>query len=130
MSNSRRTARGNRYRSGYLRSPAWFGRRDRWFRTQARTGVPLTCEACDVAADRDELELHHVVYTGVVEIDGRWHARERHPDLIPLHPACHELLHRLIDRDAVLARHRDRRTASTLALKRLHAKLTAVGGGA
>lgn len=129
MSNSRRSAAtGRAYRSGYLRSPAWFARRDRWFRAQARTGIPLTCEACGHAATSAELELHHTDYRGVYKEGGQWRAREAHTDLVPLHPGCHDLLHRLIDRDAVLSRDRDRRTASAFALDRLRANLTELDG--
>jgi hypothetical protein len=55
--------------------------------------------------------------------DSAWRAFERHQDLVPLHPYCHDLLHRLIDRDSVLARHRSRRFASTFALERLRVRL-------
>lgn len=129
MSNSRRPATTSRsYRSGYLKSPAWFARRDRWFRAHARTSIPLTCHACGRAAIPADLELHHTDYQGVYKEGGQWRAREPHADLVPLHPGCHELLHRLIDRDAVLSRGRDRRTASALALDRLRAKLTELDG--
>ena len=129
MSNSRRPATTNRaYRTGYLRSPAWFARRDRWFRAHARTGIPLTCEACGHAATPAQLELHHTDYRGVYNEGGQWRAREEHVDLVPLHPGCHELLHRLIDRDTVLSRGRDRRTASAVALDRLRAKLAQLDG--
>lgn len=131
MSNSRRPATtGRSYRTGYLKSPAWFARRDRWFRAHARTGIPLTCQACGHPATAAELELHHADYHGVYKVSGQWRARERHRDLMPLHPGCHELLHRLIDRDAVLSRGRDRRTASALALRRLCIKLTRLDGAA
>ena len=33
MSNRRRPAQGNAYLTGYLKSPVWFARRDRWFGT-------------------------------------------------------------------------------------------------
>ena len=48
---------------------------------------------------------------------------QRHGDLAALHPYCHELLHRLLERDTVLAKHRDRRTASLAAIERLRTKL-------
>ncbi|MDL9978616.1 hypothetical protein [Microbacterium candidum] len=124
MTNRRRSGLRNSYRSEFLRSPAWFARRDRWFRKQQRLGRPLACAACGRAASKDQLELHHLDYRGVIRADGTWRAFERHADLVPLHPYCHELLHRLIDRDAVLARHRSRRDASSLALERLRVKLT------
>jgi 5-methylcytosine-specific restriction protein A len=126
MSNRRRPLRGNAYVTAYLKSPAWFARRDRWFATHARNARPLCCAACGDAATAHELELHHLEYAGVI-FDGRWRARERHEDLVPLHPSCHELLHRLIERDRVLSHNRPRRAASELALARLHAKLTEGG---
>lgn len=55
------------------------------------------------------LQLHHLDYQGVIRSDGGWRASERHDDLVPLHPSCHESLHRLIERDTVLSRHRSRR---------------------
>lgn len=129
MSNRRRPAQGNAYLTGYLKSPVWFARRDRWFRTHARTGQPLYCAACGQPASVDALELHHVDYTGV-QFDRGWKAREHHEDLLPLHPACHELLHRLIDRDRVLSHHRPRRAANELALARLHHILASERGPA
>ena len=78
---------------------------------------------CAGAASRDDksqLELHHLDYCGRAprrRAHGR--AASRHDDLVPLHPSCHELLHRLIDRDVVLSRHRTRRDATYLALERL-----------
>ncbi len=118
MSNRRRPARQNVYRTGYLRSPAWFARRDRWFTSAAAHG-PLTCAGCDNIATARELELHHCDYTRVGFNRGSWRAWERDDDLIPLHPYCHELLHRILDRDAVLSRSRRRRDATTHALGRL-----------
>jgi len=125
VSNRRKPARRNGYRAEFLRSPAWFARRARWFRKQARLGRPLVCVACGRIDGMPHLELHHVDYAGVRFHDGAWRAFERHDDLWPMHPSCHELLHRLIDRDAVLAYHRTRRVASAIALSRLHAKLLA-----
>ena len=124
MSNGRRGARGNRYRTGYLRSRVWFARRDRWFAEQLRrTGGKLSCAACERPARPRALELHHTDYSGVTYLDGRWFAGEQHEDLVSLHPYCHELLHRLIDRDIVLRSHRDRRAASTAAITRLQRRL-------
>ena len=131
MSNSRRPAStGRSYRAGYLKSPAWFARRDRWFRAHARTVIPLTCQACGHVATPAELELHHTDYHGVYQEGGQWRAREPQGDLVPLHPGCHELLHRLIDRDAILARHRTRRAASDHALQRLRVALQRFEGTA
>ncbi|MBN9176449.1 MAG: hypothetical protein J0I43_03660 [Microbacterium sp.] len=125
MSNRRKPTARNRYRAEFLRSPAWFARRNRWFAKHERLGIPLVCAACDRPALRSQLELHHVDYAGVsVAGDGSWRAFEPHADLVPLHPYCHELVHRLIDRDVVLSRNRTRRAATEFALQRVRAKLT------
>lgn len=126
MSNRRKPGRRNTYRSDFLSSPAWFARRDRWFRTQERLGRPLVCAACGQRGPWDVLELHHLDYAGVRCVDGVWRAFEHHDDLLPLHPYCHDLLHRLVDRDTVLAYHRSRKTASAVALARLRKKLVAL----
>ncbi|WP_164861434.1 HNH endonuclease signature motif containing protein [Microbacterium sp. CPCC 204701] len=115
----------NAYRAEFLRSPEWFARRSRWFRKQVRLRRPLVCAACGRLAASRELELHHLDYSGVRFVKGGWRAFERHDDLVPLHPHCHDLLHRLIDRDHVLAFHRSRRAASGIALQRLRARLWA-----
>ncbi len=122
MSNARRGAGRNTYRTGYLRSAAWFRRRDRWFRWEQRRR-PVTCAGCGHPGTPHTLELHHLTYRGVYIRDGRWHAPEQHRDLIPLHPFCHELVHRLIDRDRVLAHNRAHRDASLLAIRRIRAAL-------
>lgn len=125
MSNRRRVSRGNTYRTGYLRSPAWFARRDRWLDEEEHaSGGGLHCAACTRPATRRQLELHHTDYAGVTEVDGKWQAGEAHQDLVALHPYCHELLHRLLERDKVLANHRSRRDASAIALRKLRQKLT------
>jgi 5-methylcytosine-specific restriction protein A len=123
MSNKRRSGYHNAYRAQYLCSPAWHARRDRWFASEHRRSRPLVCHGCALPATREQVELHHLSYLGVIRRDGGWHAAERHEDLIPLHPYCHDLLHRLIDRDAVLSRGRDRHVASLMALARLRKKL-------
>lgn len=125
MSNRRRPGLMNLYRSEFLRSKAWFARRDRWFTDQTATGVPLACAGCGRPALKGELELHHVDYAGVQLEDGRWRARERHDDLVAMHPYCHDLLHRLIDRDVVLSQHRTRRDATQQALAHLNRTLAA-----
>lgn len=116
MGNARRPAPNNSYRSRFLRSPSWFARRDRWFRQHAVGGVPIVCALCDVAGNHRSLELHHIDYSGVVLTARGWRAWERDEDLLPLHSACHEELHRLIDRDTVLSRQRSRRDATEIAL--------------
>lgn len=123
MSNRRKAGVGNSYRADFLRSPAWFARRARWFRQEGRTRRPLACAGCGRPATFEQLELHHLDYAGVRFASGAWRAFERHDDLVPLHPYCHDLLHRLIDRDRVLAYHRARRVASVIALERLRIKL-------
>lgn len=124
MSN-RRKSHPNGYRTGYLRSPAWFARRTRWFTAHLDDHGHVTCAGCGIPATARELELHHADYNGVTTHGGRWVAGEADDDLIPLHPRCHELLHRLIERDPVLARHRTRRDATALALAALHPSLHA-----
>jgi len=123
MSNRRKMGVRNAYRAEFLRSPTWFARRSRWFRKQERLHRPLVCAACGRLATSADLELHHLDYSGVRFAGGRWRAFERHADLVPMHPSCHDLLHRLIDRDRVLAFHRARRVASLIALSRLRVKL-------
>ncbi|WP_109211317.1 MULTISPECIES: hypothetical protein [Microbacterium] len=113
----------NLYRNEFLRSKAWFARRDRWFTEHATAGQPLTCAGCGRVAARSQLELHHLDYRGVKMNGGQFRALEPDEDLVAMHPYCHDLLHRLIDRDAVLSRNRTRRAASHLALARLRQKL-------
>lgn len=131
MSNRRKPLHAKAYRSSFLRSRAWFARRDAWFATLAMCARPLNCAGCGRRATKKELELHHLDYSGVGQTDdGRWVALEADRDLVPLHPYCHELLHRLIDRDPVLARHRARRAASEFALEVLRLKLNTFEGTA
>ncbi len=130
MSNTRKTGLKSIYRTEFLRSPAWFARRDRWFRDEQATGHTLCCAACGLPATPRTLELHHLDYAGVVLEQGFWKALEAHDDLVSMHPYCHDLLHRLIDRDAVLARNRTRRAASAHALVRLRRSLQSIEGRA
>lgn len=122
MSNTRRSGLKNLYRQEFLRSPAWHARRDRWFRAHTHAGF-VACEACGIEDVKEHLELHHLDYTGISIAQGTWQAWEDDSDLIALHPYCHELLHRLIDRDKILARHRTRRAATDHALTALRARL-------
>lgn len=115
MSNARKPS--NRYRTGYLRSAAWFCRRDRWFAEQlSRTGE-LRCLVCWRIATRRQLELHHLDYTRVAAIGLRWSASEVHEDLCAMHSACHELVHRILDADTVLRKHRTRPVATVHAIR-------------
>ena len=112
MSNGRRPAKANRYRQGYLTSGVWFARRTRWFRDETQQAGGLRCAACELPAEPRELELHHVDYSRVVQSDTGWVAGESHSDLVALHPAHHELLHCLMDRDRVLRSMRTRAAAN------------------
>ena len=116
MSNRRKPALRNDYRMGFLSSPAWFARRDRWFRHHTADGAVVICALCGVTGDRHSLELHHLDYRGVFKANGAWRSYEKDEDLIPLHHGCHEVLHQLIDRDTVLSRQRSRRDATDTAL--------------
>lgn len=127
MSNRRRTGLKNLYRDEFLHSRAWFARRERWFRDHTNTGQ-VPCAACGIPGSKAQLELHHLDYRGVRIIRGEWQAWEDDDDLIALHPYCHELLHRLVDRDIILASHRTRRQASAHALQVLQVKLRPVKG--
>lgn len=122
MSN-RRVPGPSGYRSDFLRSRAWFARRDRWFRKQDRLGLPSACAVCGEEAPSASLELHHLDYQGVSVVASQWRAFERHDDLVPMHPSCHELVHRLIDRDTVLANQRTRRDATVIAITRVREAL-------
>jgi hypothetical protein len=123
MSNGRRGNTGNAYRSGFLRSRAWFARRSRWFHDAATSG-PIRCALCRSEGTPSSLELHHLDYTGVTRRGVDWFADEAHDDLMPVHPRCHTLIHRLIDRDVVLRRHRNRRDATHEAIVRIRARLS------
>lgn len=124
MSNARKAGPGNHYRNGYLKSVSWLRRRDAWFTEQvARTG-DLRCLVCWRSAHRRELELHHLDYSRVTPTRDRWPAREEHEDLCSMHPACHELVHRILDDDPVLRRHRTRPVATLHAIRIARHRLT------
>jgi 5-methylcytosine-specific restriction enzyme A len=123
MSNGRRPGKANAYRGGYLSSGVWFARRARWFRDETQHTGGLRCAACERPAVPRELELHHIDYSRVIQSAAGWVAGELHGDLLALHPAHHELLHRLMDRDRVLRSMRTRTTANHTALQSLRRKL-------
>lgn len=123
MSNGRRSPIGNRYRTGYLKSAARFRRRDAWFAEQATRTTRFWCVVCWRPATRRQLELHHLDYTKVTRRGSRWIAGEAHEDLCPMHPGCHERVHRTLDADPVLRRHRTRRVATMIAIRTVRSRL-------
>lgn len=102
MSNARKDSRtATAYRTGYLRSGAWFARRDAFFATRAHCRC-VVCARATQAPVR-ELELHHISYDRVIHRpDGTWLAGETDADLLPMHPVCHEAVHRVLERDRML----------------------------
>jgi len=124
VSNGRRSGRANTYRTGYLKSVAWFRRRNEWFDMELSLKGTLQCEVCEHRYKRAELQLHHLDYRGAQRTEGAWIAAENHDELIALDAACHEALHRLIDRDLVLRWHRARPAATALAITALQRRLT------
>lgn len=123
MSNARKSSIGNGYRTGYLRSVAWFRRRDLWFVEQEARTRELRCVVCHTAATRRQLELHHLDYSPVTRIGDRWIAGEVHEDLCAMHPGCHELVHRALDTDPVLRAHRTRPIATVHAIRIAQSRL-------
>ena len=79
---------------------------------------------CPQTGGRRDFKLHHLDYDGVNQTLDGWIAGEFHNDLAACHPRCHELLHRLLDRDWVLGRLRGRRQANVQAIARLRRKIT------
>lgn len=125
MSNRRRPARGNRYRSGYLRSVAWFRRRDAWFAEEITRNGTARCCVCDRPGVKRTLELHHLEYSGVSEGPDGWVAGEVHEDLVAAHPRCHEWIHKLLDRDDAFGGLMSRRSANLQVISRLRSKIAA-----
>jgi len=124
MSNGRRPARSNTYRTGYLKSVAWFRRGDTWLDLEASRKGTLRCEVCRQPKTRGEIELHHLHYRGVQQVDAVWVATETHDELIALDSVCHEALHTLLDGDRVLRSHRTRAVATIQAIAGLQRRLT------
>jgi 5-methylcytosine-specific restriction protein A len=124
VSNGRKpSAQAQDYRTGYLKSATWFGRRDQWIDTELGRVGQLTCACCQGNVDRKKVELHHLSYGGVGRTADGWTAGEAHEDLVGLHVRCHEWLHRLLDGDAALRRMSDRVLANRIAIARLRARL-------
>ena len=133
MSNTRKGGvAGAHYRRGYLRSTAWFGRRDRYFREVPDSDRCVVCLRRETNPRRS-LELHHVSYEGVRFENGKWVAAEADEDLMPMHPLCHEQVHLAIERDIALAslitRRESTRRAIRVVRRRLIALIQAEAGG-
>lgn len=124
MTNARKSAVSARtYRAGYLKSDAWHARRSRFFKENRERG--RYCAVCRGTGTAREFELHHLSYRGVSRTDdGRWRAYERDEDLMPMHPACHAAVHRVIERDEVLSDLYSRKAATQHAIARVRARLT------
>ncbi len=126
MSNARKGGvAGAHYRRGYLRSRAWFARRDRFFREVAGSDRCAVCMRRE-SNPRKALELHHVSYEGVTCSDGVWHANEADHDLIPMHPLCHEQVHLAIERDVALSSMVTRQESTRRAIRIVRRKLIAL----
>lgn len=121
MSNARKGS--IEYTQGYLKSVAWFRRRDEWFAKEIEERGGIYCAACTRELSRRKCELHHMSYDGVVKTRTGWSANEAHEDLIAMHVRCHEWLHQLLDRDPAFRYAKSRAVATRLVLARLKAKL-------
>lgn len=96
MSGLRRKRIDGGYRSGYLRSPAWWARRQRFLQGRAE----IRCECLGESLTERTAHVHHVSYAGVRQrSDGSWVAEESDEDLMVLCAWCHERVHQLMDRD-------------------------------
>lgn len=127
MSNGRRSNVGNSYRSGYLKSTAWFRRRDAWFQEERRRHGTIRCAVTGQRGTKATLQLHHVDYAGVDRrADGSWIANEAHDDLVAVRPDVHEALHRMLDTDQALRRGLRRRDANARAIAKLRRRVQAV----
>ena len=71
----------------------------RWFEQCRAGGVEPACQVCGLTlAEAGSLDLHHLSYEGVVQdAAGRWRAREKHADLMPLCREHHQRLHTIMD---------------------------------
>lgn len=114
------------YVQGYLKSMAWFRRRDQWFVDETARHGSVRCIVCRKSGRPGRLELHHLDYAGVTRNEsGRWVAGERHEDLVAAHPRCHEWIHIQLDRDAAASAAVDRRAANVRVIRGLRAKFAA-----
>lgn len=96
MSGLRRRRVDRGYRSGYLKSGAWYARRRRFLASLES----IRCECLGEELSERDAHVHHVTYDGVVRgEDGTWQAREADEDLMVLCSWCHERVHELMDQD-------------------------------
>ncbi|MBP2437908.1 hypothetical protein [Microbacterium amylolyticum] len=110
---------------GYLKSVAWFRRRDRWFVDERRRRGEVRCIICRKAGTNRSLELHHLDYERASQdAHGKWVAGEEHGDLVAAHPRCHEWIHRVLDRDEAASSAADRREANIRVIRALRAKFS------
>lgn len=90
----------------YMSSPAWYQRRMAWIRRQPDP-QQIRCVICHkLWSSRDD--LHHITYVRL--------GNEQYADLVPVHRACHEMIHALL-RTRVYRR-LERRTANEMILAR------------
>lgn len=96
MSGLKRKRIDGGYRDGYLRSPAWWGRRREFLRSLPE----IRCACLGEELTERTAQVHHVNYDGVEQgEDGTWHAGEADEDLMVMCSWCHERVHQLMDRD-------------------------------
>ncbi len=85
---ARRAAYRRRYAT-YMASPAWWRRRERWYRDETlRTGHEPRCAICDRDWALTSGDLHHTSYDNL--------GHEHHTDLVAMCRSCHELLHQIL----------------------------------
>lgn len=115
------------YRTGYLRSRAWFWRRDAFLEMVVERDGFLACACCMERMSNREMQVHHLDYEGVNQRkSGDWVAREPDDDLVQLCPWCHEQVHLLMDSDPGWSR-RSRRAATWEIIRRIQLRLAAAG---
>lgn len=108
----RKRGRSRKAYTGFLRSGAWFRRREAWFTARRAEGVEPACQGCGTRLDETgTLDLHHVSYARV--------GQERNEDLWPFCRRCHEWIHEVFDRRAGDLRGWDRRQATIWATVQL-----------
>ncbi|PSL08172.1 hypothetical protein CLV30_101139 [Haloactinopolyspora alba] len=101
---ARRAAYRRRYAT-YMTSPAWWRRRERWYRDQTLlTGQTPRCAICEHEWTLAAGDLHHTSYDNL--------GHEHHTDLVPMCRTCHEQLHQILDTSKHWRR-LDRATATT-----------------